>query len=55
MFEYLEMFHNRPRRHAALGSLTPVEFEIQAPTTVAEIPASDSGGTRSRPDPSRRT
>jgi transposase InsO family protein len=29
LFEYLEIFHNRQRRHSALGMLTPVEFEIQ--------------------------
>jgi len=27
MFEYLEIFHNRQRRHSALGMLTPAEFE----------------------------
>ncbi|WP_420833016.1 IS3 family transposase [Rhodococcus erythropolis] len=26
-FEYLEVFHNRPRRHSTLGMLTPIEFE----------------------------
>lgn len=25
IFEYLEIFHNRQRRHSALGWLTPVE------------------------------
>jgi hypothetical protein len=25
--EYLEIFHNRSRRHNSLGMLTPVEFE----------------------------
>jgi putative transposase len=29
MFEYLEIWHNRHRRHSALGWLSPVEFEDQ--------------------------
>ena len=29
MFEYLEIFHNRQRRHSALGMLSPVEFEAR--------------------------
>ena len=34
IFEYLEIFHNRQRRHSRLGMLTPVEFETrhQQPT-----------------------
>lgn len=35
IFEYLEIFHNRQRRHSALGWLTPVEFETKQPITVA--------------------
>lgn len=27
IFEYLEIFHNRQRRHSALGMRTPIEFE----------------------------
>ena len=26
LFEYLEMFHNRRRRHTALGMPTPIEY-----------------------------
>ena len=29
IFEYLEIFHNRQRRHSALGMLTPVEYEAR--------------------------
>ena len=37
IFEYLEVFHNRQRRHSALGMLTPIEFEArhQTPITAA--------------------
>ena len=27
LFEYLEIFHNRQRRHSSLGMLTPIDFE----------------------------
>ncbi len=27
IFEYLEIFHNRQRRHSRLGMLTPIEYE----------------------------
>jgi transposase InsO family protein len=27
IFEYLEIFHNRRRRHSALGWRTPIEYE----------------------------
>ncbi|MBB0242527.1 transposase [Streptomyces alkaliphilus] len=30
LFEYLEIFHNRQRRHSALGMLTPNEYELRA-------------------------
>jgi putative transposase len=29
IFEYLEVFHDRRRRHSALGMLTPVEYEAR--------------------------
>jgi putative transposase len=35
IFKYLEIFHNRQRRHSALGMLSPTEFENLQPTTVA--------------------
>ena len=31
IFEYLEIFHNRKRRHSALGMRTPIEFEMMNP------------------------
>ena len=30
VFEFIEVFYNRQRRHSTLGSLTPYEFERQA-------------------------
>ncbi len=35
MFHYLEIWHNRKRRHSQLGWLTPVEFERNRIITVA--------------------
>lgn len=34
IFEYIEIFHNRRRRHSALGMRTPIEYE-QLQTTLA--------------------
>jgi putative transposase len=34
IFDYLEIFHNRQRRHSSLGMLSPIEFETRQPTTV---------------------
>lgn len=31
IFEYLEIFHNRHRRHSALSMLTPTEYESLRP------------------------
>ena len=31
LFEYLEIFHNRQRRHSALGMISPVEYELRNP------------------------
>lgn len=30
IFEYIEIFHNRRRRHSALGYHTPIEYEVQS-------------------------
>jgi transposase len=35
IFDYLEVFHNRRRRHSALGMLTPVEYEMQNGSPIA--------------------
>jgi transposase InsO family protein len=35
IFEYLEVFHNRQRRHSALQMLTPIEFEQRQVQIVA--------------------
>ena len=35
LFEYLEIWHNRQRRHSALGMMTPVDFEAQRQETMA--------------------
>jgi len=35
MFEYLEIWHNRKRRHSQLGWLTPIQFERNRIITVA--------------------
>ena len=29
IFEYLEIFHNRRRRHSPLGMLTPIEYALR--------------------------
>jgi len=36
IFDYLEIFHNRQRRHSVIGWLAPAEFENRAPITVAQ-------------------
>jgi transposase InsO family protein len=35
LFEYLEVFHNRQRRHSSLMMLTPVEIEARRGPTPA--------------------
>ena len=29
IFDYIEIFHNRRRRHSSLGMLTPIEYELK--------------------------
>ena len=35
IFDYLEIWHNRQRRHSQLGMLTPIQFERNRIVTVA--------------------
>ena len=35
IFEYLEIWHNRRRRHSALGWVSPLEFENRSKIVVA--------------------
>ena len=37
IFDYLEIFHNRQRRHSSLGMLTPNEYERLHTTPVGRI------------------
>ncbi|HYO55595.1 IS3 family transposase, partial [Archangium sp.] len=30
VFEYIEVFYNRQRRHSSLGYMSPVDFELAA-------------------------
>jgi transposase InsO family protein len=39
LFEYLEIFHNRQRRHSSIGMLTPMEFETQYRSTTTSTVA----------------
>lgn len=36
IFEYLEIFHNRQRRHSSLGMLTPIEYELRHQPTARD-------------------
>lgn len=40
IFEYLEIFHNRQRRHSSLGMLSPIEYELRHADTIARDQAS---------------
>lgn len=33
IFDYIEIFHNRQRRHSALNYRTPIEYEPSSPMT----------------------
>lgn len=54
IFEYLEVFHNRQRRHSALGMRTPIEYERihhDNPTAAPTIQASRLHKTRGTSKP----
>ena len=36
IFEYIEIFHNRRRRHSSLGMLTPIQFELNNINTATQ-------------------
>ncbi len=36
IFDYLEVFNNRQRRHSSLDYLTPVDYERREPTPTAQ-------------------
>jgi putative transposase len=40
IFEYLEIFHDRQRRHSSLGMLSPIEYERHHADNVARDQAS---------------
>ena len=40
IFEYLEIFHNRQRRHSSLGMLSPIEYELRHANNLARDQAS---------------
>jgi hypothetical protein len=37
VFEYIEVFFNRRRRHSTLGMLSPAQFETMTKTTTEKI------------------
>ena len=43
IFEYLEIFHNRQRRHSALGMLTPIEFEARHQSSMETLSCPEFG------------
>jgi transposase InsO family protein len=53
IFEYLEIFHNRQRRHSAVGMLTPVDYEIRAAATDHPSSVKPSNPTPRNPGTSR--
>src|SRR3712207_9301755 len=50
IFEYLEIWHNRRRRHSALGWMSPLEFENRSKSSWPRNPATRHRGTRGIPE-----
>ena len=46
IFEYLEISHNRQRRHSSLGTLSPIEYELRHATNPTREQASRPRETR---------
>ncbi len=53
IFEYLEVFYNRARRHFALGSLSPVEYERAHNRTHRQTLSTFRGELQRRSSPAR--
>ena len=61
IFEYLEIFHNRQRRHSSLGMLSPIEYELRHadnPPAIKQAdrakPGAHESSHRSRGDSAKR-
>ena len=59
MFDYIEIFYNRQRRHSQLGYRTPIEFELTYDNLsrvkeLAEFRLQESRVSRGRPAPGER-
>ena len=48
IFEYIEVFHNRQRRHSALGYRTPIEYEPLSEQEPSSPPVSHCGWNPNR-------
>ena len=48
MFDYIEMFYNRTRKHARNGMLSPIEFEGQHKVKAEGVKETRGGPSRAR-------
>jgi putative transposase len=53
IFDYLEIWHNRQRRHSALGMLSPIVLRRRHLQPWRENPASSLRDSRGTPEPPR--